>query len=330
MGLTVAVTGPTGEIGVSAVDALEREPGVDRVLGMARRPFDPSVRGWTKTDYRQGDILDRDAVDALVRDADVVVHLAYLIMGSRDESRRVNLGGTRNVFEATVAAQRPHRLVYTSSVAAYGYHRDNPQPLTEDVPARGSDQHYYSQQKAECERLLAETTAGSDLAVYVLRPCIVAGPRATALADSMPWRRVSEQFPPALKRVVGAVPGLRAVLPDPGNPLQLVHHDDVARAITAAAVGAGAPGAYNLAADGLITFSDVATAIGAVPVRVPSATAVVASEVVARLPWVPTVAEWIHVARTPVLMDTTRAKRELGWRPQHTSAETLAEMARTL
>jgi nucleoside-diphosphate-sugar epimerase len=330
VGLTVAVTGPTGEIGVSAVDALEHEPGVDRILGMARRPFDPSVRGWTKTEYRQGDILERDAVEALVRDADVVVHLAYLIMGSRAESRRVNLDGTRNVFEATVAAQRPRRLVYTSSVAAYGYHRDNPQPLTEDVPVRGSDQHYYSQQKAECERLLAETTAGSDLAVYVLRPCIVAGPRATALADSMPWRRVSEQFPPALKRVVGAVPGLRAVLPDPGNPLQLVHHDDVARAITAAAVGAGTPGVYNLAGDGLITFSDVATAIGAVPLRVPSATAVVASEVVARLPWVPTVAEWIHVARTPVLMDTTRAKRELGWRPQHTSAGTLADLARAL
>ncbi len=49
MGLTVAVTGPTGEIGISAVDALEREPGVDRILGMARRPFDPSAHGWTKT-----------------------------------------------------------------------------------------------------------------------------------------------------------------------------------------------------------------------------------------------------------------------------------------
>lgn len=330
MGLTVAVTGPTGEIGISAVDALEREPGVDRVIGMARRPFDPSAWGWTKTEYRQGNILDRDAVDALVADADVVVHLAYLIMGSREQSRRVNLDGTRNVFETTVAAQRPRRLVYTSSVAAYGYHRDNPQPLTEDVPARGSEQHYYSQQKAECERLLVETTTGSDLETYVLRPCIVAGSRATALADSMPWRRVSEQFPPALKRVVGAVPGLRAVLPDPGNPLQLVHHDDVASAIAAAAVGAGAPGAYNLAADGLVTFSDVATAIGAVPLRVPHATAVVASEVIARLPWVPSIAEWIHVARTPVLMDTTRAKRELGWRPRHTSAETLADLARTL
>ena len=48
------------------------------------------------------------------------------------------------------------RLVYTSSVAAYGFHRDNPQPLTEDVPARGSDSHYYSAQKAEVEALLGE------------------------------------------------------------------------------------------------------------------------------------------------------------------------------
>src|SRR4051812_31939214 len=100
MALTIAVTGPTGEIGMSAVDALERQPEVERILGMARREFDPAAQGWTKTEYRRGDILDRDAVDALVADADVVVHLAYLIMGSREESRRINLSGTRNVFEA--------------------------------------------------------------------------------------------------------------------------------------------------------------------------------------------------------------------------------------
>lgn len=81
MGLTVAVTGPTGEIGTSAVAALERDPAVDRIIGMARRPFQPSSRGWTKTSYRQGDITDREAVDALVADADVVVHLAFIIMG---------------------------------------------------------------------------------------------------------------------------------------------------------------------------------------------------------------------------------------------------------
>ena len=194
MALTVAVTGPTGEIGIAAVDALEREPEVERIIGMARRPFDPTSYGWVKTEYRQGDILDRAAVESLVEDADVVVHLAYLIMGSRAASHLVNLDGTRNVFEATVDAERPQRLVYTSSVAAYGYHPDNPQPLTEDVPTRGSKEHYYSQQKAECETLLRETTTGTGLEVYVLRPCIVAGPRATALADSMPWRQLAARL----------------------------------------------------------------------------------------------------------------------------------------
>jgi UDP-glucose 4-epimerase len=330
MGLTVAVTGPTGEIGISAVDALEHEPDVTRVVGMARRPFDPGARGWTKTEYRQGDILDRGAVDALVADADVVVHLAYLIMGSRDESRRINLHGTRNVFEATVAAERPRRLVYTSSVAAYGYHSDNPIPLTEDVPARGSKEHYYSEQKAECEALLREVTDGSDLEVYVLRPCIVAGPKAPALADSMPWRQLSERLPAALRGAAGFIQGILPLLPDPGIAMQLVHHDDVATAIALAAVGAGQPGAYNLAADGEVSLREVAKATGTRSIRVPHALAVAASEVVARLPIVPAAAEWIHVGRGSVVMDTHRAKDVLGWRPQYTSRETLAALAEIL
>ncbi|WP_127781607.1 NAD-dependent epimerase/dehydratase family protein [Rhodococcus sp. X156] len=328
--ITVAVTGPTGEIGAAAVEALERDPAVGTVLGMARRPFDPAERGWTKTQYRQGDILDPVAVRDLVAEADVVVHLAYLIMGSREESQRINLAGTRNVFEATVTAARPRRLVYTSSVAAYGYHSDNPVPLTEDVPVRGSAEHYYSEQKAACEQLLAETTAGSDLQVYVLRPCIVAGPRATALARSMPWKKVSDRLPGAVLRLLDAAPGVAPVIPDPGVPVQLVHHDDVASAIVAAVLGVGAPGAYNLAGDGEITLTDVAHALGAHAVSVPPALATVTAEVVARLPLVPAMAEWVHILRTSVVMDTSRAKHELQWKPAHTSAQTLAEMAAVL
>src|SRR5271166_2410811 len=144
--LTVAVTGPTGEIGQAVLAALDSAPEVTRVLGMARRPFDPLRRGLGKVSYRRGDVLDINAVAALVEDADVVVHLAFIIMGSEKESRAVNLAGSRNVFEAAVQAGAK-RLVYASSVAAYGFHPDNPQPLTEDVPARGSDTHYYSAQK---------------------------------------------------------------------------------------------------------------------------------------------------------------------------------------
>ena len=241
---------------------------------MARRPFDPAERGWAKTEYRQGDILDRDAVEALVADADVVVHLAFIIMGSREESARVNLTGTRNVFEATVAADRPRRLVYTSSVAAYGYHSDNPIPITEDVPPRGSPEHYYSEQKAACEAVLAELTADSTLEVFILRPCIVAGPKAHALAEAMPWNRL----PGLVRRVSGSLPLLKAPFPDPGTPMQLVHHDDVAAAIALATTTSAPPGAYNLAGDGVLSLSDVAEALGARPIRVPHAAVTAASE----------------------------------------------------
>src|SRR5437588_9987843 len=129
-GVTVAVTGPTGEIGHAFIEALERSSEVGRIVGMARRPFDSEAAGMRKLTYLQGDVLDRDAVDELVDGADVVVHLAFMIMGGAKESRAVNLDGSRNVFEAAVAA-KAKRLVYASSVAAYGFHRDDPQPLTE-------------------------------------------------------------------------------------------------------------------------------------------------------------------------------------------------------
>ena len=328
--LTIAVTGPTGEIGLSAVGALEQRAEVGRILGMARREFDPAAQGWTKTEHRQGDVLDRTAVDALVADADVVVHLAYLIMGSREESRRINLEGTRNVFEATVAAARPCRLVYTSSVAAYGYHPDNPTPLTEDVPARGSSEHYYSEQKAECEALLHEITDGTDLEVYVLRPSIVSGPRAPLLASSMPWRQMLDAVPSVLREPLAAVQSVLPLLPDPGLGVQLVHHDDVADAVALAAIGAGEPGAYNLGGDGTVSLAEVAKATGTRSVRVPHAAARAASAVLAKLPLVPAAAEWIHTSRAPMIMDTTRAKQQLGWTPRYTSAATLQELAASL
>jgi len=52
--------------------ALDRSDRVKTVRGMARRPFDPSERGWSKVEYRQGDVLDRESVEELVAGADVV------------------------------------------------------------------------------------------------------------------------------------------------------------------------------------------------------------------------------------------------------------------
>ncbi len=323
-GLTVAVTGPTGEIGTAFVGALERAREVRSVLGMARRPFDPAAHGWRKVAYRRGDVLDRGAADELVKDADVVVHLAFIIMGGAEQSRAVNLEGSRNVFEATVAAGAK-RLVYASSVAAYGYHADNPQPLTEDVPARGSSGHYYSAQKAEVEELLAQTLAGSATEPYVLRPCIVAGPHAPLLIDNLPYTQISERLPRAVLRLLDGVPILKPVLPDPGVEFQLVHHDDVATALRAAVLGRGSGGAYNLAGAGTLTIAQLANELGWYSIPVPELAVDAVAEIVARLGFLPAQAQWISAFRESVIMDTAKARRELRWRPRHDALETLRE-----
>jgi nucleoside-diphosphate-sugar epimerase len=323
--LTVAVTGPTGDIGRSLLRSLEQSGEVGRVVAMARRPFDPAAEGLGKTEYRQGDVLDRAGVEELLRGVDVVIHLAFLIMGRLEETQRVNLEGSRNVFEAAVAAGA-QRLVYASSVAAYGFHADNPPELTEDVAPRGTDRHYYSAQKAELEGVLNEVVGSSDTEAYVFRPCIVAGPDALLLLQNIPYIQLSERMPGPVLRALELMPILKPVLPDPGVRFQLVHHDDVALALRAAVLGRGRPGVYNLAGEGSITMSDVADALGWYSVPVPDVAIGATAEVVARLPFLPAEAQWIESFRTPVLMDTSRARTELHWRPRHDARETLQEM----
>ncbi len=326
MPLTVAITGPTGEIGLSLLDGLERDERVDDVLGMARRPFDPGSEGWEKVAYRRGDILDRGSLAALFDGADVAVHLAFAIFGSREQTRRVNLEGSRNVFEAAVAAG-VKRLVYASSVAAYGFFPDNPQPLTEEVPARGSEGFYYSAQKAELEATLSEIVAGSEVDAYVFRPCVVAGPRATMLIEQVvKSARLGDPLP-ALRRGLGRLPLVRPILPDAGIPIQLVHHDDVARALAAAIAGEGPPGAYNLAGKGEIGVAEIAAAIGWRSVRVPSPAVGVGTGLAKRLSFVSPQLEWAAAFATPVLMDAGKARRELGWDPHFDAPETLIQTA---
>ncbi len=323
-GLAVAVTGPTGEIGQAVVGALERAPGVASVLGMARRPFDPAEKGWKKVSYRRGDVLDRGAVAELVEDADVVLHLAFMIMGSARESSKVNLDGSRNVFEAAVEAGA-ERVVYASSVAAYGFHGDNPQPLIEDAPARGTARHYYSAQKAEVEGLLADALFGSATAAYVFRPCIVAGPKAPLLIDSLPYTQISDRLPGAVLNLLDGVPILKPVLPDTGVPFQLVHHDDVASAMRAAVLGRGAPGIYNLAGPGELTVKQLADELGWYSIPVPELAVDAAAQMIGRLGFLPAQAQWIAAFREPVIMSTAKARRELRWRPQHDALQTLRE-----
>ena len=320
-GLTVAVTGPTGTFGSGLVPLLQDDSRVARVIGIARRPFDPGQRGWTKMTYRQGDVRDPAALQAAFEGADVVVHLAFLITGNapRQTTRAINVDGTLNTFRAATAVGA-QRFVYASSVAAYGFGADLPDRIDEDWPVRPAARLFYAREKAELEGLLETEAARGGPDLFMIRPPIVVGPDAVGAKDVLPG-----PLAPVGRRLFGRPRRLPVPLPlvVPAHPLQLVHADDVGQALLLCVVGAGPPGAYNIAGDGVLTAVDVARELGALPVRVPAGPTQWAARAAARLPFLPPVAEWVEAASQPVLVDTTRAKEQLGWRPRYTGLEAL-------
>jgi nucleoside-diphosphate-sugar epimerase len=112
--LTVAVTGPTGTFGFGLVPLLQADDRVARVVGIARRPFDPAGYGWTKMEYRRGDVRDPGVLRDVFGHADVVVHRAFLVTGagSGEAIRSINVEDTLNAFGAAAAAgARRYQLV---------------------------------------------------------------------------------------------------------------------------------------------------------------------------------------------------------------------------
>jgi nucleoside-diphosphate-sugar epimerase len=324
--LTVAVTGPTGTFGFGLIPMLQADDRVSRIIGMARRPFDPNEHGWTKMEYRQGDVRDPDALREAFTGADVVVHLAFLIVGgSRETTRAINVEGTLNVFRAA-AEVGAERFVYASSVAAYGFHRDNPVGMNEDWPVRPAERLFYAQEKAELEGLLqSESEAHPALALYLLRPPVVLGPHTLGAKDVLPGplAPLGRQLQGRVRRLPFPIP---ALVPD--LPLQFVHEDDVGQALLQCVVAAGPPGAYNIAGDGVLSAVDVAREFGFLPIGVPARPVYAGARALARLPYLPSFAEWVEAASHPAVMDTSRAKAELGWEPRYSGLEALRDTVR--
>jgi nucleoside-diphosphate-sugar epimerase len=323
--LTVAVTGPTGTFGYGLMPLLQEEAKVDRIVGIARRPFDPAEHGWTKMEYRQGDVRDPEALERAFAGADVVVHLAFLIMtgSSKETARAINVEGTLNAFRAAAAAGAK-RFVYASSVAAYGFHADNPEGMDEDWPVRPAARLFYAQEKAEIEQLLAaEADAHPELDLYLLRPPIVLGPHTIGGKELLPG-----PLAPVGKRLAGLVGKVKVPVPVlvPALPVQFIHEDDVGEAFRQCIIAAGPPGAYNIVGDGVVTATQVARELGLLAIPTPPGIAHRSARVLSSLPslpFLPPATEWVEAMSHPSIMDAGKAKRELGWTPRYSSLEAL-------
>ena len=314
--MRVVVVGASGNVGTSLLRALADDPDVESVLGLARRL--PGV-AFPKTEWGQVDVSRTADMAARFDGADAVVHLAWLIQPGRDLETlyATNVEGSRRVFQAAAHAGVP-ALVYASSVGAYA-----PGPkdraVDESWPTTGLESSTYSRHKAEVERVLdrVEQEAPS-MRVVRMRPGLIFKREA---ASEIRRLFAGPLLPSPLVR-----PGLIPVVPDdPRLVFQAVHSLDVGEAYRLALKG-DARGAFNVAADPVLDPPELARTLGARRVRLPGRVLRAGADVTFRLRLQPSEAGWVDMALNVPVMDVTRAREVLGWRPRYSSVEALREL----
>ncbi|HEX4307554.1 MAG TPA: NAD-dependent epimerase/dehydratase family protein [Solirubrobacterales bacterium] len=313
--MRVVVTGATGNVGTSVLAALEREPKVTEIVGLARRV--PEGLDLPKVSWRQADVTST-ALAPIFAAADAVVHLAWAIQPSHDEPamERVNVLGSQRVFGAAAEAGVA-TLVYASSVGAYSSGPKD-ERVGEDWATDGIDTSAYSRHKSQVERLLDDFSTGSRMRVVRLRPGLIF--KAAAAAEIRRFF-LGPLLPNLLVR-----PRLIPFVPDvDGLRFQAVHADDVGDAYRRAVVGT-VEGAFNIAAEPTIGPPELASLLRARRLPVPPKILRGAAGLTWRTHLQPADPGWIDLALGVPLMDVSRAREELGWQPRISSLEALAEL----
>ena len=308
----VAVTGASGYIGTRLLRILENDGGLGKIVAIDTRP--PVAPVHNMAAYRMnvadtiGDVLSSHKVSTLV-------HLAFVARRGRNrretaEVREANLNILNQVLDDCLKSSVDH-VIYLSSHTVYGARADNPIPLTVNAPVRPSSGFSYGYDKYLAEQRLGEfARRHEDVAVTVLRTCVVLGPTGGDHLASGMFRRL-------LLGVANANP-----------PMQFVYEDDLAR-VMAIFIKRRLPGLFNVAGDGVVFYNEVAQVMEGTVIRLPSFLAYP----VAQLTWnlgaqrdAP--AAGLDFVRYPIVMSTTGLHHATGYRFRHTSLDAVTSFIR--
>jgi UDP-glucose 4-epimerase len=313
--MRVVVAGATGNIGTSLLRSLEGEEKVESVVGLARRL--PSL-SMPKVEWASADVTSDDLAPHL-EGADAVVSLHWLIQPSRDLNKQwmVNVEGNSRLMRAMKEAGVPV-LVYSSSVGVY-----SPGPkdraVDESWPKNGTPTSYYARHKAEVERRLDRfETENPEIRVVRVRPALVFKKEAA--------QGIRRLFGGPFVPTILARPTLINLIPQMEDLRgQVVHSYDVGEAFRQALVR-DVRGAFNVAAGPVLDAHEVGRILNARPLPVSARAARAGVELSWRLRLQPVTPGWLDMALNVPVMDTTRARTELGWTPQRGAEDALLDL----
>ena len=313
--MRVVVLGATGNVGTSVLRSLAVEEKVESIVGLARRVPNLSM---PKVDWASVDVGQDDLAPHFLG-ADAVISLSWLIQPARNLTRlwMVNVEGNSRIMRAVREAGVPE-LLYASSVGVYSPGPKD-QAVDESWPRNGVSTSYYARHKAEVERRLDRFEAENpDVRVVRMRPGLVFKKEAA--------QGIRRLFAGPFLPGILARPDLINLIPEvEGLRSQVIHSYDVGEAFRLAVVGE-ARGAFNLAADPVLDAQEIGRILNARPFPFSARTLRAGADLAWRMRLQPVPPDWLDLSLNVPIMDTTRARTELGWTPQHTAADALLDV----
>jgi len=306
---TYAITGVAGYVGGLLAEKLAAMDGA-RVIGIDIAP--PPQAGAVA--FHVCDIRDPQLSELLAAEAvDVLIHLAFYTHPEGDPrvAEAVNVDGTAAVLRAAASAGID-RVVLVSSAAAYGSHADNPVPMSEECALRPNRDFYYSWHKARQEDLAhAFAQAHPEVKTIILRPCALIGPHINnPTGDSL------------RQKLFIYIRGNTA-------PIQFIHEDDAVEAFRLAATGE-ADGIFNIAAEGTVTYPELARIMGKRLLVLPYWLLAALASLGKALGVSPVSARTLRFIRHPIVVDGGRFRRVFGFQPRFDTLHSVTDFAASL
>ncbi|MBM7118311.1 SDR family oxidoreductase [Archangium primigenium] len=244
----VVVTGISGNLGRTLAKLLHKH---ERIIGIDRRPFPGRPKD---VEMHQMDLRKKKAEDVFRKnDIRAVIHMGIMHdpRMSEEEHHSFNVVGTTRLLEYC-AKYGVRKVVVLSSANVYGPSPDNSNFLTEDAPLMAASRFSGVRDLIEVD-MLAHSFFWKHphIQTVILRPVHIVGPTiknapSNYLRLRYPW--VMAGFDPML---------------------QLIHVEDVARAMVEAALRPEPKGVYNVVGPGEVPLSSIHGELGRSPIPVP-------------------------------------------------------------
>ncbi|MHA1620176.1 MAG: NAD-dependent epimerase/dehydratase family protein [Promethearchaeota archaeon] len=192
-------------------------------------------------DIVEGNIMDFDSLKPLLKDIDMIFHLAGVIRGyDQHDYDRVNVVGTRNLLRACMEVNpEVKRVVVVSSLAAAGAGTRETPSCEDDYPNPSMRDYYgISKFKLEC----VTQACKDELPISIIRPSPVFGPGDLVSLD--------------LFKVVKI--GIKATVAGPRRPFSFIDVEDLVNAIILAGTHPNALGQiFHIGSNSTVTWENL-------------------------------------------------------------------------